>query len=163
MRNFRKATNDDLDIVLNIIHDGKERLSQAGVDQWQQDGPDVERLKNDIELNQLYVLEKSSIIGVCAIIQGLDPNYLTIEGAWLSEGPDAAIHRFAIAKEWYGTGVSHELMRYAIETSIYPSVRIDTHHENVAMRKLIERNGFVYCGIITLSNGELRDAFELIV
>ena len=53
-------------------------------------------------------------------------------------------------------------MRHAIETSIYPSVRIDTHHENV-MRKLIERNGFVYCGIITLSNGELRDAFELIV
>ena len=84
----------------------KNVLAKAGVDQWQQDGPDLERLKNDIELNQLYVLEKSSIIGVCAIIQGDDPNYLMIEGAWLSDGPYAAIHRFAIAKEWYGTGVS---------------------------------------------------------
>ena len=30
MRNFRKATNDDLDIVIHIIQDGKERLSQGG-------------------------------------------------------------------------------------------------------------------------------------
>ena len=29
MRNFRKATNDDLDIVIHIIQDGKERLSRA--------------------------------------------------------------------------------------------------------------------------------------
>ena len=71
MRNFRKATNDDLDIVIHIIQDGKERLSQGWVlISGNRIGPDLVRLKNDIELNQLYVLEKSSIIGVCAIIQG---------------------------------------------------------------------------------------------
>lgn len=38
--------------------------------------------------------------------------------------------------------------------------RVDTHGDNVIMRRCIERAGFVYCGIIYLLNGDPRLAYQ---
>ena len=40
------------------------------------------------------------------------------------------------------------------------NVRIDTHRENKTMRRIIERYGFKYCGIIYLLNGDERLAYQ---
>ena len=42
-------------------------------------------------------------------------------------------------------------------------LRIDTHRDNIPMQKLLEKNGFVQCGIIHLSNGDERIAYEKVV
>ncbi len=40
------------------------------------------------------------------------------------------------------------------------SIKIDTHQENLPMRRFLEKNAFQYCGIIYLENGDERMAFE---
>jgi RimJ/RimL family protein N-acetyltransferase len=40
------------------------------------------------------------------------------------------------------------------------SIRVDTHKENKSMQKLLKKNGFTYCGIIYLVDGNERAAFE---
>ncbi len=40
------------------------------------------------------------------------------------------------------------------------SLRADTHQDNRIMQHLLQKNGFVYCGVIHLANGVLRLAFE---
>ena len=40
------------------------------------------------------------------------------------------------------------------------SIRIDTHRDNIPMQKMLNKNGFIYCGIIYLLDGKERFAFE---
>lgn len=49
-------------------------------------------------------------------------------------------------------------MRWCIEQAGH--VRIDTHRDNKTMQHVILKNGFEYCGIIYLKNGEQRLAYE---
>ena len=39
-------------------------------------------------------------------------------------------------------------------------VRIDTHRDNETMLHLIEKNGFIRCGIIIVDDGTERIAFQ---
>ena len=39
-------------------------------------------------------------------------------------------------------------------------IRIDTHHDNRTMQHLIEKHGFVRCGIIHIYDGSPRIAYE---
>ncbi len=163
MKNFRLATIDDIESVLMIITDGQKLLKLKGIDQWQNQAPSRQQFLDDIEKKYLYVLCKDDIvIGVCALVKEDDPNYKEIEGQWLTLGKYSNIHRFAIKKELAGQGVGRELMRYCLQENTHPAIRIDTHKDNKAMKRLINHFGFEYCGVIKLSNGELRDAYELI-
>ena len=40
------------------------------------------------------------------------------------------------------------------------NIKIDTHENNIPMKKCLLRNGFEYCGIIYLANGESRIAYQ---
>lgn len=43
------------------------------------------------------------------------------------------------------------------------NIKIDTHKDNVPMQKLLEKLGFVQCGIITIEDGTERIAFQRFV
>ena len=99
-----------------------------------------------------------------------EPTYDKIyDGHWLT-GDDSrdyiAIHRVAIAVASRGSGASAFMMQYAAELARgigRKSVRIDTHEGNVVMRRMLEKNGFVYCGVIYLDSGAARVAYEKII
>ena len=40
------------------------------------------------------------------------------------------------------------------------NLRIDTHRDNIPMQKCLIRNGFEYCGVIYLANGDERLAYQ---
>ena len=46
---IRKATMADLDVVVDILRDGRNQLAERGVDQLQEDYPNVTHVKEDIE------------------------------------------------------------------------------------------------------------------
>ena len=48
-------------------------------------------------------------------------------------------------------------------TKQYPSLRADTHKDNIIMQKLLTRNGFIRCGIVHVSNGTARIAYQKII
>jgi RimJ/RimL family protein N-acetyltransferase len=41
-----------------------------------------------------------------------------------------------------------------------PNIRIDTHRDNAIMQHLLEKNGFVKCGIIYVEDGSPRIAYQ---
>ena len=45
---------------------------------------------------------------------------------------------------------------------MFPSLKIDTHKDNIPMQKVLLRNGFKFCGIIHLENGDERLAYQKI-
>ena len=72
----------------------------------------------------------------------------------------------AISVSARGSGLSGKIIGYATEIAKEKgrkSLRIDTHRGNVVMRRMLEKNGFVYCGIIYLESGDERVAYEKVL
>ncbi|MBO4979912.1 MAG: GNAT family N-acetyltransferase [Clostridia bacterium] len=164
---FRKATKKDLDRVMQIILDARTRIGKLGIDQWQYGYPTRDIVKEDMALERYFVGEENGeILSVFAMIDDGEPTYDTIyDGSWLTGDEDAyvAVHRIAVAGHALGKGVASESLRFVAATAIargFVSIRIDTHEGNIPMRRMLEKNGFVHCGTIYLTDGEMRVAYE---
>lgn len=126
--------------------------------QWGQTNPPAERVEQDILEGKSYVCEKDGqVIAVFYYAVEEEPTYHKIyEGAWLSDTPYGVLHRVAVSQQACGTGSF--IAQWALKQ--HPHIRIDTHENNKAMRKMLEKNGFSYCGKITVNDGSERFAFE---
>ena len=87
-----------------------------------------------------------------------DPTYGYIEGTWLNDAPYGVIHRIAVGES--GKGVAAECFAFA-ETHC-TNLRIDTHENNKPMQHVVEKNGFQCRGIIYISDGSPRIAYEML-
>ena len=66
------------------------------------------------------------------------------------------IHR--IASSGIKKGMFSEVFEYA--TKFSANIRIDTHHDNLVKQKVINKHGFMKCGVIYLKNGNPRLAYH---
>ena len=80
------------------------------------------------------------------------------EGNWKSEEPYAAVHR--VASDGTVQGVIGHVMDYC--SAQVPHLRIDTHKDNKVMQHVLEKYGFVSCGIVHVRDGSPRIAYELL-
>ena len=104
------------------------------------------------------------------MVEDGEPTYDRIfDGHWLTGDDSAdyvAMHRVAVSVASRGSGVSTAMIDYACDFARglgRASVRIDTHEGNVVMRRMLEKHGFAYCGIIYLQSGAARVAYEKLV
>ena len=163
-----RAKSRNINELIDLFSEARETISRLGIDQWQNGYPSKEIIEEDIELNRLYVvMSDNKLCGTFVMINDGEPTYDHIfNGNWLT-GNDStsyiAIHRVAIAVAARGQGISTKIINYAIEYAkslSRDSLRIDTHEGNIVMRRMLEKHGFKYCGIIYLENGDARVAYE---
>lgn len=153
---IRKAKITDLDVIREVFEDAKKIMRKDGnLHQWNDGYPQDEVLINDIEKDQLYVIEEDEICACFVIQQGEDPTYKVIDGRWISNDPYVTIHRIAKRS---GSHIFDKMFEYVKRT--YKHIRIDTYQDNKIMRFLLKEHGFAYCGIIYLSDGDPRMAYE---
>ena len=157
---IRHASMADLPVILDLRDQAREIMRSYGnVNQWPEGYPLQEKFENDIEQGHSYVMmdNKGGIVGTFAFIPGPDVTYKVIyDGQWLDDEPYYVIHRIASTPDSHG--VLEALLDYC--EAISPNIRIDTHEDNIIMRKGLEKRGYQYCGIIHLLNGDERLAFQ---
>ena len=166
MVKIRVSLKTDLDTIMCILGEARESIGRLGIDQWQYGYPSRDIVKEDILNHRSYVVEDEE--GICAVFSLIDdgePTYRKIySGQWLCDGrPYLALHRIAIRISKRGQGIAGQIIDFIAEKAKnedYATIRVDTHHGNIPMRKMLEKNGFLYTGIIYLSNGEERVAYE---
>lgn len=164
---FRKAFKSDANSIMNIIKQAQDYFKEQEIDQWQDNYPNYETVCNDITNNYGYVLLKDNIIiGTAAVSFDGEKTYEHIyDGEWISDGEYVVIHRIAIDSKYKGKGLASLILenveKICLGKNVH-SIKIDTHRENLAMQKLLKKNGFKYCGIIYLEDGSGRIAFEKI-
>ena len=158
MLEIRKSTYDDLDRIVEIFAYARKQMALNGnPSQWKNDRPSMELVKKDIDVSNSYVvLNEGKIVATFALIVGIEPTYLDIDGKWLDDDPYGTIHR--IASDGSVKGVFNQVIDYVSKRGV--DIRIDTHKDNKIMRHLIEKNGFVYCGIIIVDDGTPRLAYQ---
>ena len=154
----RKAGPRDLDELLRVYAAARERMKRDGnPNQWGETRPTQEELKKEIARGTLYRMEEGGVLqGYFALVPGEDPTYGVIRGRWLQNGPYATLHKVAKAE-----GAARFLKKVtAWSAPRFPALRVDTHEDNVPMKRAIEGCGFLYCGVIWLEDGAPRLAFE---
>ena len=126
--------------------------------QWINGYPSKELIIEDINLKRFYgVYENNELIGVFMLLIGNDPTYDKIyEGSWLNNEEYVVIHR--IGTVLHGKGVAKACYDFAL--SKCKNLRIDTSRENLIMQHSLNKNGFKYCGVIYLENGDPRLAYQ---
>lgn len=156
---IRLAKEEDMETILNIYQTARQYMRDNGnAGQWGDSHPPRAQLEEDIRRRQLYVEEQGGCVhGVFAFVLGEDPTYRHIEqGAWKNVRPYGTIHR--LASDGTVGGVFSRCVAFCKDR--IGELRVDTHENNRTMRHLIERHGFVRCGIIHVEDGSPRIAYQ---
>ena len=169
MLTFRRAEMCDIPDVMRAVHEAQAFMKGLGIDQWQDGYPERSTLEKDVEIGQLYVCfdEEAGCVAAFAALSLLpEPIYDAIDGAWRTEGPYLTIHRMALDDAHRGSGIADQMIDLAVRIArehVCASLRVDTHRGNLAMRRFLEKRGFVYCGTViyeVMKGDKLRVAYD---
>lgn len=156
---FRKATEQDITAIEQIIRAASARLGAAGIDQWQRGYPNRSSIEKDVTEGVGMVLcEGDTILVYGAVIFTGEPAYNDLTGGeWLTQGEYACVHRLCTNEIFVGMGFSKHFMlaAEAMASERVKSIRIDTHPDNKIMQGLICRLGYTYCGDVVIESRRL--------
>ena len=156
---IRKATISELDEIMNIFAYARGFMAKHGnPNQWGTTKPTREVIEEDIKQGRSYVcVENGRIIATFYYMEGIDSTYIKIyDGVWLNDKPYGVVHRIASAGTVKGAGSF--CLNWAFEQC--GNLKIDTHRDNEVMQNTLKKNGFSYCGVIYLEDGDERIAFQ---
>lgn len=155
---IRAALLKDIKELHRIFDAAKSFMRATGnMSQWSGNYPSDELLVEEIEAGHCFIVEhEGRAVASFCLIHGADPTYSYIEGEWLSDEPYATIHR--IASDGSVRGIGEFVFNHCF--SIAGTIRIDTHADNIPMQRLVEKYGFRRCGIIYISDGSPRIAYQ---
>ena len=160
---FRPATASDCKQIWEIIQQAKLYMLQENRRQWDETYPTQRHIADDIRRGYAYGLcNGTTVMAYGAIIFDGEAAYQNIDGAWLSHQPYVVLHRLAVATAAHGHGTAStfiaETEKLALKHNVQ-SFKIDTNFDNGAMRAVLKKCGFTYCGKITYEKG-WRMAYE---
>ncbi len=156
---IRNTTINDIDEVLKIFADARKFMKAAGnPNQWKDSHPERALIESDIANNIGYVcVDEGKITATFVYFEGLEPVYREIhQGRWLNDEPYGVVHRIASAEG--KRGAASFCLNWCFEKC--RNLKIDTHRDNIPMQNLLNKNGFIRCGIIYLENGDERIAYQ---
>lgn len=157
---IRPAVATDVPVMLQLAAAARDIMRKSGnLHQWPDSYPSAEAFQRDIDRGGSYLMfDGERPVATFACLPSPEPTYAQIyDGQWLDdEQPYIVVHRIASLPEAHG--VFTAVLDYCLEKS--GNIRIDTHRDNRIMRHLLERHGFTCCGIILLTNGDERLAYQ---
>ncbi len=145
-----------LDAIARRVAD---ELHASGVDQWSAVYPGVKEFTSDAMKGALFVDEEDGLVaGSMSLLPENDPAYVAV--SW--HGSHALVmHRVMVDPIYRRQGIGAALFAFAIaraRAAGADSLKVDTHPDNLRMRRLIERFGFVHRGHLPLI---YREGYEL--
>lgn len=163
---LRKANFSEIPLIWTILQQAIEQRKQDGSKQWQNGYPNEQTIHEDIRLGNGYILvENDVVIAYAAIIFGMDPAYLEIQGQWITNDACVVIHRVATSNAVKGRGIATRLLKMIEELCVSQqvfSIKVDTNFDNVPMLKILDRLSYTYCGEVFFS-GAARRAYEKVL
>ena len=161
-KTIREAKPSDISAIMLVMEAAKKIMRSSGnMHQWGDGYPSEAVIYSDMEKHGGFVIEdEGCIVGYFAFLPSPDPTYSKIyDGAWLDDTqPYHVVHRIASYPEAHG--IFSSIMNFCFSHDA--NIRIDTHKDNHIMQHNMIKHGFTYCGIIYLTNGDERLAYQKI-
>lgn len=159
---IRNANHCDLVAVMNLVRSCVSHMESQGIHQWDEMYPDEATLRNDIERQELFVLEKDGrISGIVVLNDHQEPQYQQV--MWEYPGKSLVVHRLAIEPSCQGRGCARKLMQFAYgfaKERQYAAIRLDAFARNPRAVALYEQLGYRKAGTVVFRKG-LFFCFEI--
>ena len=157
---IRPTTRGDLSEVMEMYAIARDFMCRTGnASQWIDGYPPAAYITAEIDAGHSFICENETgeLVGTFCFIMGDDPTYENIYGGqWLNDDLYGTVHRMTSSgKE---KGVAEACFRWCFAQC--RNIRVDTHRDNRVMRQILGKLGFTYCGIIYVSNGTERLAYQ---
>ena len=158
--NIRHTTHTDLPEIMSIYSVARDFMRSTGnVGQWVNGYPTVQFISEEIDAGHSFVCinREGEITGTFCFIIGEDPTYMKIyDGQWLNNELYGTVHR--IASSGKERGIAKVCFEWCFNQC--PNIRVDTHRNNLVMQHILKDIEFQYCGVIYLSDGAERLAYQ---
>jgi len=156
---IRKATHSDLPEIWEMYCAVVKSMNARGLFQWDENYPTPEILRNDVELQQLYIgIINDEIVASAALngIEGAPPEYSA--GDWTGDHKNFCVfHRLAVKPTHQSQGLAKLMIAYLEQLARLrgaTSMRIDTSAENSYAIKAYHDLGYRDAGrMIFYNNG----------
>ena len=153
---------------IKVVYDNavNHMIDEGNISQWTDYSSFEKGEIKYIDQNCFYVVEREEeIIGVFALIYGVDETYNKIKGKWINDDEYVTIHKIAV--KYYQQHIASFILDYVvncIKLKFINNIRIDTHKDNISMKTFLKKNKFTYCGVISITNDfsdkpSLRNAY----
>jgi len=156
---IRQAKPCHLERIMELYAKARRFMAEHGnPTQWPPSYPPKSMVEEDMQEGHVFVcMAEGRIVAVFYYREGDDPTYQVIKGGrWLNDREYGVVHR--ITSDGTVRGAASFCLQWAFKQC--GNLRIDTHEDNVVMQGLLKKNGFQYCGIIYVNNGEERLAYQ---
>lgn len=155
---IRLAYPNEVEQLIEIFQEARTFLAQSGSPQWQGRYPGQEDIYEDILSGRGYVAQiGGEIAAYAAVCIGNEPAYNEIyDGKWQhNHAIYTTFHCVVVAQAFREQQVAQTFLQGLIEGQKGPDFRCDTHEENHAMRHILEKLGFCYCGKVPIDGERL--------
>jgi len=146
---------EELDEILALTRACGKHLRENGIDQWDENYPDRESLKRDIESNTLFVYRADkSVLGLVVLNENQDAEYDQINWSTKESDRNLVVHRLAVHPQHQGQGIARKLMDFAEQWALdqnYNAIRLDTFSQNPRNQKFYKNRGYTELGSVFLS------------
>ena len=158
---IRQTSFADISAVMQAYIEAQAFMCENGnPTQWKKGTPQRELIECDIREKKSYVcVINDEVIAAFYFNIEREPVYESIRGKWLSDNNCGVIHRLAKRRN-APKGIGSFCINWCFEQC--GNIKIDTHENNMPMRKLLDNLGFIYCGIVRYPDGGERIAFQKI-
>lgn len=146
---YRVAVAEEREAVMKLFEEVKAAMTVAGIDQWDEQYPNINDINADINKNQLHtVYMGNKLAGVYVASEESDKAYKF--GAWTdTEGKYIVIHRLCVAPAFQNMGIAAKIMEHieAEQKKLgVTSIRLDVFAKNPYALKLYEKSGYQRVG-----------------
>lgn len=163
MYTLMPAREDELDVCIAIIREGRSFQQEQGFVQWTEEYPNPALIAEDIRTGSGYLFKiDGEAAGYMYLSFDGDPSYLAPECAWSADVPYAVVHRIALSRRFAGRGLSAAVFNAVGELCAQrgvPCIRIDTDRKNARMQHVLAKNGFSPRGYV-LFDGDKKLTYE---
>jgi GNAT superfamily N-acetyltransferase len=138
---IRQATPLDVELVSDILKEATRRMEQAGLSLWREEMLEPALIAPDVDAGQFFIAECAGDSAGTIKFQLEDPVVWTDA----REQDAAYIHRLAVRTRYAGTGLSTELLRWAVrrtQSLDRQYLRLDCHPQRPRLREIYEDFGF---------------------
>lgn len=162
---FRRASGSDTGRIMEIVRQAQDYFRIHSIDQWQNDYPNNKVICADIQNKSGYViLTDDKIVAYAVLSFDKEDAYEALYcGEWQRTEDYAVIHRMAVDNAFKGRGLASVILKKFEEICLAKGIRYirtDTHEENIPMQDFLRKAGFKYCGVVFLTDGSKRVAFD---
>lgn len=155
MTMIRKAVHEDVLQAIQVLEEVKAHMLNEGIDQWDDEYPNIKVLTEDTEKGEGFVYEEEGkVLAYMALNELCDEEYNDLN--WKTPTPFIVIHRLFVKPAAQGKGISSKMIRYAEEftkENKYKSIRFDAFSLNDTANIVYLKKGYELVGKVRFRKG----------